>query len=178
VADNVEMETFISMSYIVVDLDMSIFTYASAGHEPPALISADHRIVSLSHRGLVLGVLPEAVYGEETLPLKTGDTFVLFSDGMTEVTDRAGHFRGREEFLESVLRYIYAPTAEEMAVRVFEETTEYGRDGPHRDDMTLLIARVTATDLGVRTDSGRPAFEQGDSPERAGVRPALDEDIG
>ncbi len=159
VADNVELETFISMSYIVVDLDTSIFTYGNAGHEPPVLISPDHEMVSLSHRGLVLGVLPQATYGEETLPLNTGDTFVLFSDGMTEVADRAGRFLGREAFLASVLRFIHAPTAEEMAVRVFEAASEYGRGGQHRDDMTLLIARVTATDLGAAREPGASDFQ-------------------
>jgi len=158
VADNVELETFISMSYIVVDLDTSVFTYANAGHEPPVLISPRHEVVALSHRGLVLGVLPEAIYGEETLSLNTGDTFVLFSDGMTEVADRAGRFLGREAFLDSVLRFAQAPTAEEMAVRVFEAANDYGRGGQHRDDMTLLIARVTATDLGTAREPGAADF--------------------
>ena len=156
VADNVELETFISMAYIVVDLDTSIFTYASAGHEPPVLISPGREVISLSHRGLVLGVLPEAAYGEETLPLNTGDTFVLFSDGMTEVADRDGRFLGREAFLTDLLRHLDAPTAEEMAVRVFESVNEYGRGGQHRDDMTLLIARVTAADLGTARGVAEP----------------------
>ena len=158
-ADNVDLETFISMAYVVVDLDAATVTYANAGHEPPMLISPGKEAVSLSHRSLVLGVLPEATYGEETLPLNTRDTLVLFSDGMTEVTDRAGHFLGREAFLREVLKHSQAPTAEEMCVRIFGAAREYGRGGQHRDDMTLLIARVTATDLGVKRETPEPDFQ-------------------
>jgi serine phosphatase RsbU (regulator of sigma subunit) len=35
-----------------------------------------------------------------------------------------------------------------MAERIFNAVNEFGRGGQHRDDMTLLIARVTAADLG------------------------------
>jgi serine phosphatase RsbU (regulator of sigma subunit) len=149
VADNVELETFISVAYLLVDLDEATFTYANAGHEPPVLIPAESREpVTLARAGLVLGVLPEVRYPEETLPLRTGDTFVLFSDGMTEVMDRLGRFLGREGFLNEALTHLQAPTAEEMAERIFNAVNEFGRGGQHRDDMTLLIARVTAADLG------------------------------
>jgi hypothetical protein len=46
-----------------------------------------------------------------------------------------------------------------MAVRVFEAASEYGRGGQHRDDMTLLIARVTATDLGAAREPGASDFQ-------------------
>jgi len=137
------------VAYLLVDLDEATFTYANAGHEPPVLIPAESREpVTLARAGLVLGVLPEVRYPEETLPLRTGDTFVLFSDGMTEVMDRLGRFLGREGFLNEALTHLQAPTAEEMAERIFNAVNEFGRGGQHRDDMTLLIARVTAADLG------------------------------
>jgi serine phosphatase RsbU (regulator of sigma subunit) len=148
-ADNVELETFISMAYIVVDLDEATFTYANAGHEPPVMAPAEGgEPLALAQAGIVLGVGPEARYPEQTLPLHTGDTLVLFSDGMTEVADREGRLLGREDFLALVHERLQAPTAEEIAARIFDDVNRYGREGQHRDDMTLLIARITATDLG------------------------------
>jgi serine phosphatase RsbU (regulator of sigma subunit) len=148
-ADNVELEIFISMSYLVVDLDTGTLTYANAGHEPPVLIPAGAEApVALACAGLVLGVLPEVVYQEESIPLHPGDTLVMFTDGMTEVMDRRGRLLGREPFLTQVLRHRAATTAQEMTVRIFEAVNDYGRGGRHRDDMTLLIARVVAADLG------------------------------
>ncbi len=149
VADNVELETFISMAYIVVDLDEATFTYANAGHEPPVIAPAGGgEPVALAQAGIVLGVSPQVRYPEQTLPLHTGDTLVLFSDGMTEVADKEGRLLGREDFLALVSERLQAPTAEEVAARVFDDVNRYGREGQHRDDMTLLIARITATNLG------------------------------
>ena len=148
-ADNVELETFISMAYVVIDLDGATLSYANAGHEPPVLLrTGGGPPLSLMRAGLVLGVQPEVTYQEERLPLSPGDTLVLFSDGMTEVTDSQGAFLGREGFLAQVMRHVGAPSAQDMAGRIFQSANEYGEGGQRRDDMTLLVARVVATDLG------------------------------
>lgn len=149
VADKLDAETFISLCYVVVDLDTGELTYANAGHEPPVVMrGTDGEIVALERTGLVLGVLPEATYVDESLPLCTGDTLVLFTDGMTEVADQANRMLGREKLLERLQAEAGAATADAMAGRVFEFVNEYGKEGRRRDDMTLLTVRVTAGDLG------------------------------
>jgi serine phosphatase RsbU (regulator of sigma subunit) len=149
VADKLDAETFISLCYVVVDLDAGQLTYANAGHEPPVMVrGTDREIVALERTGLVLGVVPEATYVDESLPIGTGDTLVLFTDGMTEVADQENRMLGREKLLELLQAEAGAATAEAMTGRVFEFVNEYGKEGRRRDDMTLLTVRVTAGDLG------------------------------
>ncbi len=148
-AEKVDLEMFISLCYAVIDLDTASLTYANAGHEPPIIIPASGGDpIALRGTGMVLGVLPEATYGEEKLPLHTGDTIVLFTDGMTEAADRRSRMLGREGLIEQIKAHVGAPTADAMAGRIFENITEYGKGSLRRDDMTLLVVRVTATDLG------------------------------
>ena len=155
IADRGESDAFVSMCYVMIDLDEGSLSYAIAGNEPPVLLRADgQQVLSLAEAGIVLGVLPDAAYEEETMPLQTGDVVVLFTDGMTEVTDRENRFLDREGLIARILENASAPTADAMANGVFDYVNAYGREGLRRDDMTLMVVRVTATDVGLRT---RPA---------------------
>jgi len=154
-ADQDELEAFIGMSYVVLDLDTASLTYANAGNEPPVLIRAGpSQPIPLARGGLVLGVVADAAYEEETLLLEARDTLVLFTDGVVEIADRRGRFLGREAFLAEVVRHLDAPSAQEMAVRVFQSVNSYGEGGRRRDDMTLLVARVVTAGLGLGVEWG------------------------
>jgi len=148
IADTVDLETFISMAYLVVDLDQATLTYSNGGHEPPVVIPGDGKApVALEPTGLLLGVLSDVAYEEATLSIRAGDTLVLFTDGMTEVMDSRRRFLGREGLLAAVEQHVTAATARQMAADIFQQVMEFGRGGRRRDDMTLLIARITAPDL-------------------------------
>ncbi len=144
-----EPEAFISMCYLVVDLDRGEMVCANAGIEPPVVVPASTgEPVSLCRHGIVLGVLPEASYEDERRAIRSGDTLVLFTDGMTEAFDRNDRVLGREGLLEQIQAQSRAPNVEAMAQRVFEHVIEYTREGRHRDDMTLVVVKVMATDVG------------------------------
>ena len=156
-----ELEAFISMSYTVIDLDQGELTQTNAGIEPAVLVPASGgELVDLGASGIVLGVLADATYEEQKLSLHTRDTLVLFTDGMTEATDRRDRFLGREGLLKQILAHAQAPTAEAMAQRIFEYVIGYSEGGRRRDDMTLLVVRVTAPDLGQAVDARAPSGRQ------------------
>jgi phosphoserine phosphatase RsbU/P len=146
---------FASMCYVVIDLDQGQLSYAIAGNEPPVLVSpGGEQMVSLDRAGIVLNVIPDAHYEEASLPVRTGDTLVLFTDGLTEIRDREGEFLGRDGLLSCIAGYADASSAAALAEGVFNCATEFGRDGQRRDDMTLLVVRVTASDLGRNLEIG------------------------
>ena len=144
-----ELEAFISMHYVVIDLDTGEMKCANAGMESPVFIPAGQ--VGMMEReceGIVLGVVPDATYEEHSHTVQMGDTLVLFTDGMTEAFDRKDRLLGREGLLERIREYVEAPNAEAMVQRIFESVIDYSRDSRHRDDMTLLVVKVTAPDVG------------------------------
>jgi len=147
-----ELEAFISMHYVVIDLDTGEVTCANAGMESPVYIPAGQdTLMDEECHGIVLGVAPEATYEEHSHTVQTGDTLVLFTDGMTEAFDRKDRLLGREGLLERIRAHAEAPNAEAMVQRIFESVLEYSRGSRHRDDMTLLVVKVTATDMGQGT---------------------------
>ncbi len=147
-----EIEAFIAMSYTVIDLDEGELIYANAGMEPAVLLTADGKLTTLSSHSIVLGVLPEASYEEERHSINTGDTLIVFTDGMTEVFDHQNQPLGREGLIERIRANAEAPNSEALARAVFEQVIAYGEAGRRRDDMTLLVARITATEVGPKPE--------------------------
>jgi sigma-B regulation protein RsbU (phosphoserine phosphatase) len=148
-----ELDAFISMCYAIVDLDQGSLVYANAGIEPAVLIPAQNRrMMSLSSHGVVLGVVPDAVYEEETWAIHRGDALVLFSDGLTEAFDSRGRVLGREALLEQIRSQAEQTSAEMMARQVFDYVAGFSEGARRRDDSTLLVVRVTATDVGPRPE--------------------------
>jgi serine phosphatase RsbU (regulator of sigma subunit) len=148
---------FASMCYVVIDLDRAELTYAIAGHEPPVLITEEgRRLTSLEHSGVVLNVVPEAQYEDTSVPVQSGDTLALFTDGLTEVRAPDGRFFGREGLVNCIARFAQAPAVTAFVESVFSCANEFGRQGQRRDDMTLLAVRITATDLGRQEPGAEP----------------------
>jgi PAS domain-containing protein len=73
--------------------------WARAGHLPPVLIRHGRAGLVPSVEGLLLGTLPEVKYEEGTLSLESGDTLIMYTDGLIERRDRS---------LEETLRYLTA----------------------------------------------------------------------
>jgi len=61
-----------------------VLRWARAGHLPPVLVRDGHAEMLPLPGGVLLGLDPDAEYEEAVLPLKSGDTLLLFTDGLVE----------------------------------------------------------------------------------------------
>ena len=85
---------FVTMVYGVLSADGRL-RYCNAGHNPPILITRDG-VRRLETGGLIVGLFDEAEFEEESVQLTAGDLLVVFSDGISEATNRDG-----EEFSDA-----------------------------------------------------------------------------
>ncbi len=76
-------EQTVTALFGVIDTRLGTFTYASAGHPPPAFSRAG-AARSLAFGGLPLGVELRPKYEDHTLGLRDGDVIALFTDGLIE----------------------------------------------------------------------------------------------
>ncbi len=138
---------FVTAAYLYADLDAKIIRYAGAGH-PPILFSSrsngDTR--SIEQNGLFLGMFPEAAYSSLEIPLKPGDRYVLYTDGVPEsknATDEEFGLARCKQFLESRPRL----TAAELADALLGEIAHWSARSSVRlqeDDMTLIVVDCQA----------------------------------
>jgi sigma-B regulation protein RsbU (phosphoserine phosphatase) len=78
---------------------------------------------------------------EVTLPLETGDLFLLFTDGLSEAMGPNDELFGEGRLGSIVEEHADLPF-EELRERILREVKAFvGEPGPH-DDMTLILLKV------------------------------------
>jgi serine phosphatase RsbU (regulator of sigma subunit) len=61
-------------------------TVANGGHCPPLIVRGDGTIEEIASTGPLLGILPKASWRSYDTHLDSGETLILYSDGVTEST--------------------------------------------------------------------------------------------
>ncbi len=129
---------FVTMVLAAIDLETHCVTLVNAGHMLPLLRHRDGSMVELGKgfSGLPLGVLPEYEYQESQVTLQPGDTFVLFSDGVTDAADADKLMFGMDRFRSA---FENAPgTAAQVGASIMGEIHEHVGKEPQTDDVCLL----------------------------------------
>ena len=106
--------------------------------EPTVVRSGAQATVGQRLRELVRGPARRDV--EQALPLEPGDTFVLFSDGVSEAMNSDDGFYGEERLLAALAACDGAGT-QEIVGRVLADVREFAAGAKQSDDITVLAAR-------------------------------------
>lgn len=134
---SVDESMFISMFYGKYDAGRSVFSYASAGHEPALLYKAsEKKFVELSAKGLLLGVQPNVFYEERSVELEKGDFIVIMTDGVTEVRTDNGFIDQKE--IQAIIEEVSASSAQDIANTVYDRLVSLQNFILH-DDFTIVI---------------------------------------
>jgi serine phosphatase RsbU (regulator of sigma subunit) len=111
--------------------------WSNAGHPPPVVVAADGTAQLLERpRNLLLGLDPDTTRTENAVPLRPGDTVVLYTDGLVE---------RRDATLDDGLDRLVT-AARELAGRPVDGLCDdlLARLAPEADDdVALLVIRVT-----------------------------------
>jgi len=128
---------FVSMTYLVIDLDDGVMRYANAGHPPMLLRRTDGAIERLRQPAPVLGVNPDVAYTEDVHTLNPGDVLLLYSDGIPEARNVSGEFFGEEHLKEAFAAA--EPHADAVAQAINKAVARFSEGRQRTDDITLLV---------------------------------------
>ncbi|WP_166821942.1 SpoIIE family protein phosphatase [Thalassoroseus pseudoceratinae] len=132
---------FITCVLIVLDPVAHTLTIANAGHMLPLVRRADGKVegVGKGFSGMPLGVEPDQVFRETTIPIEPNETVSLFTDGITEAMDPAQNLydtRLLSQFISS------GPTNTEKLVQgIIGDVERFCEGRPQSDDMCLVCFR-------------------------------------
>jgi serine phosphatase RsbU (regulator of sigma subunit)/PAS domain-containing protein len=129
------------LAYLRWDGDLLRVVLASAGHPGPALVRPDGRVDVLGGGGLPLGLFPDAESHVDKLELGEGDLLFFYSDGVTDA--RSPEMRYFEDSLADELASLAGRSAADTARIIQSRVTAFSQD-ELRDDLTILVAKVTA----------------------------------
>jgi serine phosphatase RsbU (regulator of sigma subunit) len=116
-----------------------VLTTSSGGHPPPLILRADARVEEACEPGLIVGAFPDWKGSTFRRRLASGDTLVLYSDGVTDA--RTGDDFFGEERLREHLDHCNGMSAEGIAKSLAQVALAH-QDGAPSDDIAILVARV------------------------------------
>ncbi|WP_234392954.1 SpoIIE family protein phosphatase [Streptomyces pactum] len=115
-------------------------TLASAGHPLPLLLGPDGAVRAVAEPQTLLGVVEDATYTSETFELRSGDTLLCVTDGVTERRSGSRQFDDGDG-LAAALAGCAGLDAGLVAERIRRLVHEFG-PRPPEDDLALLVLQA------------------------------------
>ena len=131
-------EMFVTVWLGILDIRSGLITAANAGHEYPVIKRAGEKFaVYREKHSFVVGGLDWVVYKDYQFKMNPGDTLFLYTDGVTEATDREEKMFGLDSLVEA-LNESQGQSPRELTDAV-EEAIRVFVDGEEAfDDTTML----------------------------------------
>jgi sigma-B regulation protein RsbU (phosphoserine phosphatase) len=139
--DSVEEHQFITAIYGILDETNRTFVFSNAGHNPPLLIKPDGEYRYVEYGDMPLGMFYDARFHQHFIRFESGQTMVLYTDGITESARENGEEFGRERLAESVLRGIHLP-AKRLIDHIRKDVADFTERKFLDDDGTLFIVKA------------------------------------
>ncbi len=93
---------FITCAMVDVDPVKQEAKVVSAGHLPPVVRRADGKVelIESEESGLPLGIIPDQVFQQQTCPIEPGETWLMYTDGVTEAMKPDRELYGTSRLVE------------------------------------------------------------------------------
>lgn len=136
-----ENSMFVTLFIGILNLQTGELSFSNAGHNPPLILGADgeSRFLTLPE-GLVLGVMPEAEYSDDSVRLGRGDMIVAYTDGVTEAMNPE-HALYSEARLQGTLAALAGRSVEDTVGEIIASVRAHAAGAPQSDDIAVLAMR-------------------------------------
>jgi len=112
--------------------------YVNCGHVPPLLVCGSE-VIRPPHGNVPVGLLADAAFESSTCQMKSGDRFLLVTDGVTEAENAMGEFFDDPRLEAAAVK---SPTLE----GIFAAVTEFCAGNPLSDDCTVVELRYASAE--------------------------------
>lgn len=146
IAGDLGGKMFVSMTYAILSPSERTIAWARAGHNPTLVRNIHEGETSeIKPPGMVVGMKAGQVFRDslqvETTVLRSGDIFLLYTDGVTEMTNSRD-----EEFesdrLREVLERCGPDGPDALLTQIMDRVRHFRGSKPVADDITLLALAV------------------------------------
>ena len=134
--DNEDSNMFITALFLRFHHRTSTMESVNAGHYDP--LGSDKLIHTDETKGIPLGIIPDAIYQVIWSPFNSGDSILLYTDGILECEDENGFmFENRFKELYKTLRPFNPRDQVEIIIETFNEFI-----AKQTDDVTILAIKA------------------------------------
>ena len=114
--------------------------YVNGGHCDGIVLRASGEVEMLPTTGLPVGLFPHRVFEQASFSLRTGDTLLLYSDGVSEANDK-DHNEFSVERVVASLRATADQPGETILDRIILDIDAFAGGAPQFDDITLMVVK-------------------------------------
>ena len=133
---------FATLFFGILEPSSGSLMYVNGGNEPPVIFNPNHQKQPLSATGPMVGMLPDMPFKAKQIHIEPGETFIAFTDGITEAKDPLGNELRDGHLMEMIAEPVGS------AEGLIDRFKTYFRDNPTEtdqcDDRTMLVIRRTA----------------------------------
>ncbi|MEO5616472.1 MAG: PP2C family protein-serine/threonine phosphatase [Candidatus Eisenbacteria bacterium] len=130
-------------------------SFCNAGHNYPIVFRDEGAREFLVRGGVVVGILEDAQFEEETVTLRPGDRLVFYTDGVSEAANPAGELYGEDRLYDLITSMPRELSAREVTDRIVDSVNQYLAGAEAGDDITLMVLRVREPHEAAGAVSGR-----------------------
>ena len=130
---------FITCAMAVLEPEKHEIVLVSAGHLPPIARDLDGNVEQIDgdDTGLPLGIIPDQAFVQSVHPLKSGETWVLYTDGVTEAMKSNREIYGSKRLLEFVKS---GPLEVDALIKATVDDVSRFADGHSQSDDLCIVA--------------------------------------
>lgn len=135
-----ESAMFVTFFLGIIDLTTGVIEYCNAGHNRPYMLGKNGKVQILDQtHGTPLGLFEEMTYGCSELKTEPGDTFILYTDGVTEAMDPRGELFGDDRLQKMVADECHGLSPREITDLIHQRIKHFTGCAEQSDDITLLV---------------------------------------
>ena len=160
---NIPPGMFITVMLAIYYEPSKELNFVSAGHNPMLFYKhATKQIVKMNPNGMPMGMPAtlettfENRLEEVTLKLEEGDTFFMFTDGITEASNRDGEQFGMDRLINTLEKQLSNGTAADTSIlrkELIAEIDDFSGFIKPSDDITFVLARLMTVGKDLTTET-------------------------
>ena len=129
---------FITCVIVIIDHHQNTVSVANAGHLPPIRRHPDGTVTVLDRKtsGMPLGIVPDQQYGQTDFHIDPGETWAMYTDGITEAMDQDKTLYGTQRLLSFIAD---GPDNVEALTKGIVADVETFSDGRNQSDDMCLV---------------------------------------
>ena len=137
---------FVTAFFMVLDTRECKVSWGVAGHPAPLRArrstgNPPQLLWTGAQRQPALGLMPESVYQTSTSPIRAGDVFLLYTDGVVEAENPSGKDFGIQRLISTFDEALDGPLAA-MPAKVVCEVAAFQKRRHHDDDVCVVAVEV------------------------------------
>jgi adenylate cyclase len=132
---------FVTVFYMIFDMKNMIVRFSNGGHLPVIKLSeaGEPELLDVSE-GSPLGLI-DSVYGAKEMKFRKGDTFILYTDGVTEAMDSKRELYGLERLIKAA-KASKGLNSRSMIDAVLKDVRSFEPKSTQHDDITVIVIKI------------------------------------